>query len=60
MKILKEVLSMGTREPILGTNKIVSNAKMNLCGIVNAKSGICDQDCRFYVQSSLYDTSVIG
>lgn len=28
------------------------------CGIVNARSGLCDQDCRFCAQSVHYDTSV--
>jgi len=30
--------------------------KVNLCGIVNAKSGLCSEDCRFCAQSAHYCT----
>ncbi len=32
--------------------------KINLCAIVNAKSGLCAEDCSFCAQSSGYDTGV--
>lgn len=32
--------------------------KIELCGIVNAKSGLCSEDCRFCAQSAHYATSV--
>ncbi|MDR1457921.1 MAG: biotin synthase BioB [Puniceicoccales bacterium] len=32
--------------------------KIHLCGIINARSGICDMDCKFCSQSSFYKTQV--
>ncbi|MBI5826819.1 MAG: biotin synthase BioB [Deltaproteobacteria bacterium] len=33
--------------------------EVNLCAIVNAKSGLCKEDCAFCVQSIRYDTGVM-
>lgn len=32
--------------------------KIHLCGIINARSGICDMDCKFCSQSSFHKTQV--
>ena len=32
--------------------------KIELCGIVNAKSGVCSEDCRFCAQSAHHSTSI--
>lgn len=42
-------------------NKIRSQfvkEKLELCSILNAKSGLCSQDCKFCAQSSRYNTAV--
>ncbi|MCB4792511.1 MAG: biotin synthase BioB [Elusimicrobia bacterium] len=42
-------------------NRLRANFKkdeIKLCGVVNAKSGMCTQDCKFCAQSSFNDTSV--
>lgn len=33
-----------------------AGAKLDLCSIVNAKSGLCDQDCKFCAQAGRYKT----
>lgn len=33
-------------------------SKLELCSITNAKSGVCDQDCKFCSQASRYPTGV--
>ncbi|MDR2735714.1 MAG: biotin synthase BioB [Puniceicoccales bacterium] len=32
--------------------------KIHLCGIINARSGICDMDCKFCSQSSFHQTQI--
>ncbi|MBI5893844.1 MAG: biotin synthase BioB [Deltaproteobacteria bacterium] len=46
---------------LASTEKIRSHfkgAEVNLCSIVNAKSGLCQEDCSFCSQSSFYNTDV--
>ena len=33
--------------------------KIEICSIVNAKSGLCSQDCKFCAQSSGYNTNIL-
>jgi biotin synthase len=37
---------------------VIHNNKLDLCSIVNAKSGKCSEDCKFCAQSSHYDVEV--
>ncbi len=39
-----------------GIREHFKGKKVNLCGIVNAKSGICPEDCKFCAQSAHYCT----
>ena len=40
------------------TREAFKKNKVELCSIVNAKSGMCPEDCRFCAQSSRYNTKI--
>lgn len=37
---------------------LYANNKIDLCSIVNAKSGLCSEDCKFCAQSARYQTAI--
>jgi biotin synthase len=57
------LVRLGAEQPfvvIAAANRIRENfkgRKVSLCGIVNAKSGLCAEDCHFCAQSSHYCTN---
>ena len=40
------------------TRQECAGSKIELCSIMNAKSGLCAQDCKFCAQSSLHSTGI--
>ncbi|ADL13406.1 biotin synthase BioB [Acetohalobium arabaticum] len=40
------------------TEEFIGDKEVDLCSIVNAKSGSCSEDCKFCAQSAYYDTNV--
>lgn len=58
---LNSLLKLPLDELILRSNKIrkdfVGN-KIELCNIINAKSGLCNEDCKFCAQSARYPTGI--
>ncbi len=57
----KEIASINIYELFFKANKIREKYKANkveLCAIINAKSGLCSEDCIFCAQSSRYNTNV--
>lgn len=58
---LKKILNLPLPELISLANKVrrdfLGNA-IELCGIINAKSGMCNQDCKFCAQSRLHKTGI--
>ncbi|MCM8787340.1 MAG: biotin synthase BioB [Candidatus Omnitrophica bacterium] len=55
----EKLLNLPLIELLKRANKIREDCvgkKLELCSILNAKSGICNQDCKFCAQSSKYKT----
>ena len=59
----KKLYEIGQKEPFLimacasEIREHFKGKKISLCGIVNAKSGMCPEDCKFCAQSLHYHTS---
>ena len=50
---LPELLGLANK-----TRKEHLGSKLELCSIINAKSGYCDQDCKFCAQSSRHSADI--
>ncbi len=60
-KEYQKLLGLTTDELVFRANKVRKahiRSKIELCGIVNAKSGVCGEDCKFCAQSAKYCTNV--
>jgi biotin synthase len=58
---IKELISMPLDELLVMAGRARRNGtdrKLEICGIVNAKSGRCGEDCKFCAQSAHYNTEV--
>ncbi|MBL7073125.1 MAG: biotin synthase BioB [Candidatus Omnitrophica bacterium] len=58
---LDKILSMPFDELILTANRVRQKncgGKVEACGIVNAKSGSCSEDCKFCAQSARYSADI--
>ncbi|MDD5155768.1 MAG: biotin synthase BioB [Candidatus Omnitrophica bacterium] len=58
---INSLLELSLPELILAADKIRRESvgsKIELCSIINAKSGLCNQDCKFCAQSSRHSTGV--
>lgn len=58
---INDLLKMPLMELISMANKVRAeffDSKLELCNIVNAKSGLCSQDCKFCAQSQKSSTKV--
>jgi biotin synthase len=59
--MLEKLLELSLPELISQANKVRKECvgkRIELCSIVNAKSGLCSEDCRFCAQSARYTTDV--
>lgn len=50
---LAELIAMANE-----TREVCAGSKIELCSIMNAKSGLCSQDCKFCAQSSRHSTGI--
>ncbi len=58
---IKPFLNLPLPELILFANKMrhdFAGSKIELCNIMNAKSGLCSQDCKFCAQSGRHGTGI--
>ncbi len=58
---IKELISMPLDELLVMAGRVRrkgTGRKLEICGIVNAKSGRCSEDCKFCAQSARYNTDV--
>lgn len=60
-KTISSLLNLPLRELVFLADKARGDSlgsKLELCGIINAKSGLCGQDCKFCAQSLRYHTNI--
>ncbi len=60
-KEIKELLKLPLNKLIAMADEIrheCAGSRIELCSIMNAKSGLCAQDCKFCAQSSRYSTEI--
>jgi len=58
---MESLLKLPLEALIFKANKLrqeTVGSKLELCSIINAKSGLCGQDCKFCAQSTKYETDV--
>lgn len=59
--IYKELLDLPLAELIVQANKVrrdFNGKKLELCSIINAKSGLCGEDCKFCAQSTRHRANI--